>query len=148
MPKDFLVASEGFLAEELKTAIKDFIELKGKFKDIFNIINRATKWGITIQSPEIEKIIEDGILYFIKRLLHYPFQITIIQAMNSLLEISSLLKYEFNLFAIQNLFFKILALKLPELDHADLTHELKKKILVEYRKASEKLLFSKNIEKL
>ena len=148
LPKGFLVASECFLSEELKTAIKNFIELKGKFRDITNIINQAKKWNIAIQTPETRKIIEDGIIYFIKSLLNSPFQLTIIQAMNSLLEISFILENELNLFTIQNLFFEILVLKLPELEQADLTFELKKKILVEYRKSSERLLFVKNVKKL
>ncbi|MGA1869336.1 MAG: DUF3536 domain-containing protein [bacterium] len=146
LPKGFLMAAECFLGEELETAVKNFIEMKGKYQDIINFINQAKKWGINIQHPDITQLIENGLLHFIESLLHSPFELTNIQVVNNLLDISYALNNELNLFNIQNVFFKIVVHRLPDLEQAEMSFELKKKILLEYRRLGERLQFAKNVE--
>ncbi|MEW6108570.1 MAG: DUF3536 domain-containing protein [Nitrospirota bacterium] len=104
MPKAFLTAAEFSLNVDLKKA---FADGEIDFKRIQDIISDIKKWGVAVDSIDIEFTTRQRLEWMMRKLLINRSDINLLLMIQKMLDVVRLLPLELNYWQLQNIYYRI-----------------------------------------
>ncbi len=106
VPEDFLLSARKALSEKLKSEVVRAI--KERDLDFMKrILEEAGKWNVDLDTEDVENIIGSNFLSKLEKCT-YDFPVDIIEDINVLIELCTMLNRKPNLWKLQNVFYDIL----------------------------------------
>jgi len=141
IPQGFLLAAEYSLRIALNSEVNGLMKGKNARDSILDIIEKGYKWHINLGKPMLKETIKKNIEHTLQKLMASPMQGSLIYVINTLLDITQMLKLDIEMWQIQNLFYSFLNHTLPELKKGQNTQQGFQNLAQEFKTLGERLNF-------